>query len=698
MMDPRADFNLSRVSSTSRTRFRSFALAWTSLLGGALHACQVGSQERYAFESGGTASNDSSSSSGAASTGGSAPSSTGGSSAQSVAVGEAGNNPGAGRNSGTGGAPPEPPASEPEGGSDAGAAGGPALQEPEGGAGGATDAQDLSGDPGTGGTPTLPACDAEEQVRCKGEARRERETCRARMWTDAASCPEDEVCDPRDGSCGTIAAACSGREPGARYCNNNTLVACSADLLSDIQTACSGACLESAGTADCAPESCGDGIEQAGEACDDGNATNGDGCSQTCAYEAVSVFAGGQQSCAISNAGALRCWGDNVTGELGLGDTRARGTKASDLGSALVGPDLGAHSVKQMALGRGHTCAILEDDTLRCWGSNDLGRLGHGDTTTRGDGAGEMGSALPITELGGSGKVSAVAAGETHSCALLSGGRVKCWGNNSSGQLGIGSTTARGGATGEMGDNLAAVDLGPGRTAKKVAVGVSHSCAVLDPDTLKCWGKNDRGQLGRGDVDARGDEASEMSMLTPIDLGPDVVVLDVAAGAVHTCALLKGGQIKCWGGNDLGQLGLGNTADRGDEPGEMGTALAAVNLGRDAVALTSGFNHTCALLDNRTVKCWGGNGLGQLGQGDTTHRGDAENELGIQLLAVNLGTGRTVRAVSAGWAHSCALLDDGSIRCWGNNASGQLGVGNTNSYGNAAGTLGDALPTVKLQF
>src|SRR5688500_12550782 len=130
MVDTRADLYLSRMGSTSRTRLRPFALAWMGLLGGALHACQVGSQERYAFESGGMAGSDSNSFSGAASMGGTAPSSTGGSSAQSAAAGEGGSSPGAGRNSGTGGAPAAPP--KPDAGSDAGVAGGSA-QEPEGG-------------------------------------------------------------------------------------------------------------------------------------------------------------------------------------------------------------------------------------------------------------------------------------------------------------------------------------------------------------------------------------------------------------------------------------------------------------------------------------------------------------------------------------------------------------------------------------
>jgi len=655
----------------------------------ALGACQVGTRERYAFDT--TAGSDAGGAAGGdRETGGSLSQGGAGSPGAPSSAGNGGRDP----NGGAAAMPQDPGA---EGGSESGDGGSATSDEP-GGAAGAMSAPDPGSDPETGGAAAVPACTTEGEIRCRGEAQRDRETCAASVWVPAASCAENEVCNGDSGDCAVLSEFCLGRHAGEQYCDDNTLVTCSADLLSHTESGCFGLCVESGGSAECAAASCGDGIEQPEEACDDGNATNGDGCSKACAHEPVAVFAGGQQSCALTTTGSLRCWGDNASGELGLGDTKARGIEATELGSALKGPDLGVHTVKQVALGQSHSCALLDDDTLRCWGLNESGRLGHGDTVTRGDGAGEMGSALPITQLGGSGRATAVAAGEAHSCALLSGGRVKCWGSNASGQLGLGDTMARGGAAMQMGDQLGSVDLGPSRTAKKIAAGVAHSCAVLDPDTVKCWGKNDRGQLGRGDTDARGDEPDEMSVLTPIDLGPDVVVLDVVAGAVHTCALLRGGQIKCWGGNDLGQLGLGNTEDRGDEPGEMGTALAAVNLGRSAVALTAGFNHTCALLDNQSVKCWGGNGLGQLGQGDTAHRGDAEGELGVQLPSIQLGAGRTVRALSAGWAHACALLDDGSIRCWGHNASGQLGAGNTNSYGNLQGTLGDALPTVKLDF
>ena len=125
--------------------------------------------------------------------------------------------------------------------------------------------------------------------------------------------------------------------------------------------------------------------------------------------------------------------------------------------------------------------------------------------------------------------------------------------------------------------------------------------------------------------------------------------------------------VKCWGGNYNGQLGLGDTNSRGDESNEMGDNLPAVNLGtgRTAKAIATGELHTCALLDDDSVKCWGGNHRGQLGLGDTNSRGDESNEMGDNLPAVNLGTGRTAKAIATGGYHTCALLDNDSVKCWG---------------------------------
>ena len=186
------------------------------------------------------------------------------------------------------------------------------------------------------------------------------------------------------------------------------------------------------------------------------------------------------------------------------------------------------------------------------------------------------------------------------------------------------------------------------------------------PARRKCWGQNDYGQLGLGDTANRGDDANEMGANLPsVDLGAGWMVVEVAAGHSNTCALLANGEaqaVKCWGYNRHGRLGLGDKNNRGSGGGEMGDSLPAVQLGtnRSAVALKIGGLHSCVLLDDASVKCWGHN-YGRLGLGDREHRGDDAGEMGDSLPAVDLGPGRTAVQLTAGSDHTCALLNDGHM-------------------------------------
>lgn len=175
--------------------------------------------------------------------------------------------------------------------------------------------------------------------------------------------------------------------------------------------------------------------------------------------------------------------------------------------------------------------------------------------------------------------VRQIAASGAHTCAILWEGEVKCWGVNASGQLGLGDRDVRGLDLEEMGANLPAVDLGPGRIAKDIAVGSAHTCAILDDDSLKCWGDNEFGPLGLGDTEDRGDEPGEMGLNLPtVDLGPGRTARTVVTGQNYTCALLDDNSVKCWGRSWY--LGLGDFSDhRGDKPNEMGANLEAVALG-----------------------------------------------------------------------------------------------------------------------
>ncbi|MFM8529029.1 MAG: fibronectin type III domain-containing protein, partial [Ilumatobacteraceae bacterium] len=420
---------------------------------------------------------------------------------------------------------------------------------------------------------------------------------------------------------------------------------------------------------------------------------------------AVAVSAGFLHSCAILDNGRGTCWGSNTNGELGYGDTVARGDGSTEMGDNLPYVDLGTgRTAVAVTAGELDTCAILDNGAVKCWGSNSSGQLGLGDTNDRGDGAGEM-ATLPTVDLGTGRTAVQVSLGPGQTCAVLDNGTAKCWGKGSYGQLGYDSTNVRGDASGEMGNTLPTINLGAGRTARSISTGFEATCATLDDQTVKCWGRNGAGELGNGTKEggvfgdaAQGDNAGEMAALPVVDLGSTYDIVAIDAFDRTRCGLFASGRVKCWGNNNWGQLGLGDVASRGDGPGEMGDSLPFVDLGtgRTAKSIAVGERHACALLDNGTVKCWGYGLYGQLGLGDNNDRSDGPGEMGDNLPAVSLGTGRTAVAISAGRYHTCAVLDDRSVKCWGRNSSGQLGLGDISNRGDAAGEMGDSLPVVSL--
>jgi alpha-tubulin suppressor-like RCC1 family protein len=412
---------------------------------------------------------------------------------------------------------------------------------------------------------------------------------------------------------------------------------------------------------------------------------------------ALSTSSVAQHNCAILDNGALKCWGSNAFAQLGQGHTNSI-MGPTDMGDNLAPIQLGnGRNAVQVSAGTGHTCALLDNSLVKCWGHNANGQLGHGTTETAvGDSLSEMGDALPITNLGLGRSVVQVVAGGQHSCALLDNGSVKCWGANNSGALGQGHTNQLGDSSGEMADALPAVSLGTGRTATQITAGYDHTCALLDNQSVKCWGDNSEGQLGLGNQDAMGDQDNEMGdSLVVVDLGEGQNAVQVSAGFTHTCALLQGGNVKCWGKNASGELGYGDTVLRGDGPGEMGNNLPNINLGtnRKAVQISAGHSATCALLDDGTSKCWGLNFQGALGQGHTAAIGNQANSMGDQLPAIDLGTGLSVRQISAIGSSKCAVLNNNQVKCWG--YGGQHGNGNQH-VGDDANEMGNNLPIVNL--
>ncbi len=375
------------------------------------------------------------------------------------------------------------------------------------------------------------------------------------------------------------------------------------------------------------------------------------------------------------------------TGSTSAGTSATTGT-SSGTGSttATTGSTTGGGSVALDALipAGERTCAVGTSDqgkVVRCFGRGDLGGLGTGTTEHVGDDE----PASDGTDLAPPGTFEGwPAAGPTarHGCATTAGGELRCWGANDRGQLGYGHTQT-------IGDDETVLDAGPvdvGGAVGLVALGGAHTCAVVDGNApgVRCWGANDRGQLGLGHTDDIGDDETPASA-GPVDLG-DVPVL-IAAGHAHTCAVFQDGSVRCWGANDRGQLGLGHTSDVGDD--ETPAQVAAVPLPVPVDFVNTEFNglavgraHTCVVGQDQKVYCWGANGRGQLGYGHTEDVGDDET---LDTLApVELGG--IALAVGAGADFTCAsvLVQDANetgLRCWGANDRGQLGLGHTNDVG-----------------
>ncbi len=390
------------------------------------------------------------------------------------------------------------------------------------------------------------------------------------------------------------------------------------------------------------------------------------------AAEAIQIEAGRNHTCALTPEGAVKCWGYNADGQLGLGDDFNRGDDANEMGDNLPATNIGPLPAIAIAAGDAHTCAILQGGSVKCWGLNDSGQLGLGDFDNRGDDESKMGEMLSAVNLGTNRTAKTIDAGGAHTCVILDNDRVKCWGANGFGQLGLGDQDSRGGTDDSMGENLLAVNLGMGRTAKYLSTGQYHTCAILDDNSVKCWGYNSAGQLGLGNEDDRGGPNDLMGETLPaVNLGTNRTAKALAAGDASTCAILDNDNVKCWGLNDSGQLGLGNEDNRGLTIESMGDALLAVNLGanRTAKSIVVGQSSACAMLDNNEVKCWGNNERGQLGLGSMLH--EIEN---VPTTAIQIGTGKIPQSITTGEFHTCVLLNNGRIKCWGDNDHGQLGL------------------------
>ncbi|MBL7183715.1 MAG: hypothetical protein ISS50_04615, partial [Anaerolineae bacterium] len=352
----------------------------------------------------------------------------------------------------------------------------------------------------------------------------------------------------------------------------------------------------------------------------------------------AAIAAGGYHTCALTAGGGVKCWGYNLYGQLGNGEF-GYGPIPADVSGLTSG-------VAAIAAGHYHTCALTAGGGVQCWGRNGNGQLGDGTTTRR---------TTPVDVSGLTSGVDAIAAGYYHTCALTAGGGVKCWGRNSNGQLGDGTTTQR---------NTPVDVSGLTSGVAAIAAGDYHTCALTAGGGVKCWGHNNYGQLGDGTTTDRN---------MPVDVsGLTSGVAAIAAGGYHTCALTAGGGVQCWGRNGNGQLGDGTTTQR-----TMPVDVSGLTSGVAAIA--AGYSHTCALTAGGGVKCWGSNGYGQLGDGTWTQRTTPVDVSGLT---------SGVTAIAAGGYHTCALTAGGGVKCWGHNNYGQLGDGTTTNRNTPADVSG----------
>jgi alpha-tubulin suppressor-like RCC1 family protein len=413
----------------------------------------------------------------------------------------------------------------------------------------------------------------------------------------------------------------------------------------------------------------------------------------------VQLTAGWLHTCALLSNGAVRCWGYGAEGQLGRGNTCDVG---DDETPAQAGDVLLGGRAVSIDAGGVHTCAVLDTGAVRCWGSGAHGRLGHGNcvSDSRYDQRCNIGDDETPARAGDvpvGRRASNLALGRfgimDHTCALLDTGAVRCWGQGGWGILGYGScaSTEDDDLSCAIGDDetpATAGDVDVGGEVVQVDAGGAttrgQTCAVLSTGAVRCWGPWVSGGLGY--AEGPGNDVGDDE--TPADMGDVQVggaVVEVAAGGNHTCALLQGGRVRCWGWNEYGELGYGNRASVGFAAGDFPSLAGDVDVGGIVVQLATGDLHTCALLDTGAVRCWGRGWY--LGYGNTLTIGDDEAPAD----AGDIPLGGPAIQIAAGQEHTCALMATGAVRCWGAGQRGRLGYGNcaASSELDTACTIGD---------
>jgi len=332
------------------------------------------------------------------------------------------------------------------------------------------------------------------------------------------------------------------------------------------------------------------------------------------------TVAGKAHTCALSTSGTVQCWGVGTAGQLGDGTYDS---------ATLPVPVSGITNAVSLSLGTNTSCAVLGDGTARCWGNNSYGELGTGTYTSN--------EPVPVAVSGLSDVVS-ISAGQYHTCAVITDGTARCWGNNGSGQLGDGTNTA----------SNVPVTVSGLTNVISISAGDNQTCAVLSDGTARCWGYNDFGQLGDGTV-------TNSNVPVAVTGLSGVTAIDTMYR--HSCAVLDDGTARCWGYNYYGQLGNATNTNS-----NLPVAVSGLT---NAASVSVGMDYSCVTLTDGTARCWGFNGYRNLGTGNQTNSNVPVTVSGLS----DIGT------MSVGGYHACATLSDATSRCWGSNNDGQLGNG-----------------------
>jgi alpha-tubulin suppressor-like RCC1 family protein len=359
--------------------------------------------------------------------------------------------------------------------------------------------------------------------------------------------------------------------------------------------------------------------------------------------DALAISAGDSHTCALKASGSTVCWGANQKGQSGSG------ASAQNLTTTAVVS--GLTDTVAISAGASHTCALKNNAGLVCWGNDINGQLGDGNI-----GSPQNNLVTVIAPSGSTGLLTdtlQISTGANHSCVLNNDGKVLCWGDNSSGQLGNPATV------GGPANYTPKAVVGLGTDTKQISTGSQHTCALKNDGQVLCWGVNQSGQLGKPILTV-GTQANPTPTLV-VDLGTDTK--QISAGGIHTCALKNDGKVLCWGDNTFGEVG--NPATLGGQANSTPTAV--VGLGTDTKQISTGSTHACALKNDGKVLCWGLNANGQLGNPLTVF----VQANPTPTVVVDLGT--DTKQITTGNVYTCALKNDGKVLCWGDNTFGQLG-------------------------